>query len=165
MPPAISTPSVRAPGCRAAPAGLAAAALLLMLGGCTPAPDRTASRVLEEVLESHRASMAVLDGAPAATKPSPNALGTPAAARRGAPGSVAALIGQSREGVVSVLGQPTRRRPEGDAEIWLYQGSNCALDVVLYRDSNTPRVAWAAARAAGAQRQTEAGCLSELQAG
>ncbi|MBI0537793.1 hypothetical protein D9599_19730 [Roseomonas sp. KE2513] len=133
-----------------------------MLGGCTPAPDRTASRVLEEVLESHRASMAALDGAPAATKPLPNATGTP---RRGTPGSVAALIGQSREGVISVLGQPTRRRPEGNAEIWLYQGSNCALDVVLYRDSNTPRVAWAAARAAGAQRQTEAGCLSELQAG
>lgn len=137
------------------------ATVILVLASCAPAPDRTASRVLEEVLENHRASMASLDAAPAATRPLPSA----PASRRAAPGSVSALLGQSREGVIAVLGQPTRRRPEGEAEIWLYQGPNCALDVVLYRDSRTPRVAWAAARASGTQRRTEAGCLSELVSG
>lgn len=141
------------------------AALAMALASCAPAPDRTASRVLEEVLESHRASIASLDAAPAATRPLPSAPTSNAPAGRGAPGSVSSLLGQSREGVIAVLGPPTRRRPEGEAEIWLYQGPNCALDVVLYRENRTPRVAWAAARASGTQRRTEAGCLSELVSG
>lgn len=136
---------------------LATAALL---ASCAPAgPDRAASQVLEEVLESHRASITGLGATPA---PAPGPI---PAARRAAPGSVAALVGQSPDAVLSTLGQPTRRRPEGNAEIWLYQGRNCALDVVLYRETTTARVAWAAARASGTESRTESGCLSELVAG
>ncbi|MFC0386574.1 hypothetical protein [Muricoccus vinaceus] len=143
---------------------LLAAGVALALAGCAPAPDQTASRVLEEVLESHRASMAAVEAPAEARSRGMAPVG------RAAPGSVASLLGQSREGVIAVLGQPTRRRPEGDAEIWLYQGRNCAVDVVLYQDgagraARVPRVAWAAARASGTERRTEAGCLSELVAG
>ncbi|WP_458094962.1 hypothetical protein [Roseomonas sp. WA12] len=136
-------------------------ALAALLASCAPAgPDRAASQVLEEVLESHRATVAGITPAPT---PSPTPSGP--ATRRPAPGSVAALVGQTPDGVLATLGQPTRRRPEGNAEIWLYQGRNCALDVVLYRESASARVAWAAARASGTENRTEAGCLSELVAG
>jgi hypothetical protein len=130
----------------------------LLLASCAPAgPDRAASEVLEKVLEQHRASIAALDTTP---RPPPRA-----ATHRLAPGSVAALLGQTQEAVLAALGPPARRRPEGQAEIWLYQGPRCALDLILYRDRATARVAWAAARASGTERETEAGCLTELGAG
>ncbi|MBP0495643.1 hypothetical protein [Roseomonas indoligenes] len=138
--------------------GLRAPLLILLLTGCVPSgPDRAASEVLQQVLENHRATLAGLN-----TEPPPRTL---PATGRGAPSGVSALLGQTREGVIAALGQPTRRRPEGEAEIWLYQGTHCALDVVLYRESSTPRVAWAAARASGTESRTEAGCLSELTSG
>jgi hypothetical protein len=134
---------------------------VLLLGSCASSgPDLAASQVLEEVLESHRASINGIGVQP----PAPVARAAPGGGRA-APGSVAALVGQTPDGVLAALGQPTRRRPEGDAEIWLYQGSHCALDVVLYRDARTSRVAWASARASGTEARTEARCLSELTAG
>ena len=161
-----------APAMTAAPLGplspttltwLLAALLPLILAGCNAGPDHAASQVLEEVLESHRASITGLGAPSPAPSPAPRPAGP--AARRPAPGSVASLLGQSPEGVLGALGQPVRRRPEGNAEIWLYQGAHCALDIVLYRDSGAPRVAWAAARASGTESRTEARCLSELASG
>jgi len=156
---------MRAPTRRAVPpaAPLAAGllALALLLPGCAPPAGSTAaSQVLEEVLEGHRATLAGI-GAPAA----PPAAARATANGRPAPGSVAALVGQTPDALLSSLGQPTRRRPEGPAEIWLYQGSHCALDLVLYRETGATRVAWAAARAAGTETRTEARCLAELAAG
>jgi len=146
---------------------LAAGLLVLppLLTGCAPPAGGTAaSQVLEEVLESHRATLAGI-GAPAA----PSAARAPGEGRpalgRAAPGSVAALMGQTPDALLASLGQPTRRRPEGPGEIWLYQGSHCALDLVLYRETGAARVAWAAARAAGTETRTEARCLAELAAG
>ncbi|MFH5923165.1 hypothetical protein [Roseomonas xinghualingensis] len=136
---------------------LLALTLPLLLAACSSDTGSTASRVLEEVLESHRASMTSLGAPP--SPPSAPATG------RASPGSVAALMGQPPDAVIAALGQPTRRRPEGDAEIWLYQGRNCALDVILYGSRNTARVTWAAARANGTGRQTETGCLVELVTG
>jgi hypothetical protein len=60
------------------------------------------------------------------------------------------------------LGEPNLRRPEGPAEIWLYAGQDCALDLILYREGSGLRVAHAAARASGATPQTEATCLRHL---
>ncbi|MBP0444610.1 hypothetical protein J8J14_07420 [Roseomonas sp. SSH11] len=147
---------------------LLASCLPAALASCAPAgPDSAASRVLEEVLESHRASIAGVSPPPSA--PTPPGLRRVAtgniAPRQAAPGSVAALVGKTPDSVLATLGQPTRRRPEGNAEIWLYQGTHCALDLVLYREASTPRVAWAAARASGTESRTEARCLSELVAG
>jgi len=131
-------------------------ALILPLSACSSGADSTASRVLEEVLENHRASMTSLGAPPPPSRP---------ATGRTSPGSVVALMGQPPEAVIAALGQPTRRRPEGDAEIWLYQGRNCALDVILYGGRNAARVTWAAARANGTGRQTETECLVELATG
>ena len=160
MGPAMTAPSATLP--RLAPLGRPLLALALLSSCAPPAgPDRAASQVLEEVLENHRATISGLGVAPTPVPDTPDR----ATPRRAAPGSVAALVGQTPDGVLSTLGQPTRRRPEGNAEIWLYQGPNCALDVVLYREASSARVAWAAARASGTENRTESGCLSELVAG
>ena len=62
------------------------------------------------------------------------------------------------------LGEPSLRRIEGGAEVWLYAGTACALDLVLYPDSGRLRVAHASARASGTEPRTEAGCLQDLAA-
>ncbi len=141
-------------------------ALAIPLASCAPpGPDRAASLVLEEVLDSHRASLAGLNAPAPGITPVASRTAGPRRPGGAAPGSVAALLGQTPDALLATLGPPTRRRPEGQAEIWLYQGTHCALDVVLYREASAPRVAWAAARAAGTETRTEARCLSELVAG
>jgi hypothetical protein len=75
------------------------------------------------------------------------------------------LLGATAPAVVRALGQPELRRRDGDAEAWLYRGATCLLDVVLYPDpaiGREPRVAFAAARAAGLERVPEQACLSEI---
>jgi hypothetical protein len=64
-----------------------------------------------------------------------------------------------------MLGDPSIRRPEGAAEIWLYEAPSCRLDVILYAEGNALVVAHAAARALGAgEAVTEAACLSAIAA-
>ena len=60
------------------------------------------------------------------------------------------------------LGEPALRRPEGGAEVWLYAGPGCALDLILYPAGHGLSVAHAAARAQGAEQRTEAACLAEI---
>jgi hypothetical protein len=78
----------------------------------------------------------------------------------------AALLGAPAGAVTAALGPPELRRPEGDAETWLYRGRRCLLDVVLYPDPATrqPRVGHAAARSQGVERVTEETCLAEIVA-
>lgn len=75
------------------------------------------------------------------------------------------LLGATAPAVIRALGQPELRRRDGDAEAWLYRGTTCLLDIVLYPDpaiGREPRVAFAAARAAGLERVPEQACLSEI---
>ncbi|HEY8614450.1 MAG TPA: hypothetical protein VIL69_24580, partial [Roseomonas sp.] len=111
------------PGGRTPPVLLASLlALPLLLAGCAPTgPDSAASQVLEEVLESHRASLAGLNAPPSTPRrappdprrPAPGSMAAPGGSA--APGGVAALLGQTPDGVLATRGQPTRRRPEGNA--------------------------------------------------
>ncbi|MBX6375197.1 MAG: hypothetical protein IRZ13_13310, partial [Acetobacteraceae bacterium] len=111
----------------------------------------------------------------------------PAPPRAGPPPSEAReLLGLPEEAVVRRLGEPVLRRPEGPAEVWLYTARSCALDVILYRDEpprpgplraaggpgrgmegagGVLRVAFAAARATGAEPRSEAACLREIAGG
>jgi len=167
--------------------------LAQVLTGCAArdaAPDAAA---LRESLASTRASLAALDAGPD-RQPAPAvpvaavALRTPVARpmpsdrlaawppagatpRRGGtgppPAEAAQLMGLPAEAVTRWLGEPALRRPEGPAEIWLYTGASCALDVILYRDGaqGELRVAYAAARASGTERRAEAACLNEIAGG
>lgn len=109
------------------------------------------AEVLAEVMANQRASMVAVGGRPG-----------PAASAGLRPSETSGLLGAPPEVLVGWLGEPRLRRSEDGAEIWLYQAQACHLDVVLYPEAGRLRVAYAAARATGTQRQTEAGCLREL---
>jgi hypothetical protein len=87
------------------------------------------------------------------------AAGDPAGTR---PSSAADLLGAGPATLRRWLGEPALRRPEGGAEVWLYAGPGCALDLILYPAGHGLSVAHAAARAQGAEQRTEAACLAEI---
>lgn len=156
---------------------------LLAAAGCATSAERE-EEALREAVISGRASLAAIGG-PVAFQPSSDAAPRPgdaagprrapvAAARPAVLGPVptttAELVGLPAELLRQRLGEPAFRRREGTAEIWLYAGTACAVDVILYRDrpgapAPAPRVAHAAARAAGTEPRTEAACLAEIAAG
>ncbi|UFN47028.1 hypothetical protein LPC08_13425 [Roseomonas sp. OT10] len=157
---------------------------LFLLSACAATPQEEAQAVLAEVMANHRASMAASGGAAAGSTAGASAAegvsaagsgagrgGTeglrPVALRPPAAGagiaSAAALLEQSPEAVLRALGPPALRRREGTAEVWLYEGGRCHLDLILYaRPGGGAQVAWAAARAAGTGRVTEAACLAAI---
>ncbi|MCK8782888.1 hypothetical protein M0638_00650 [Roseomonas sp. NAR14] len=82
----------------------------------------------------------------------------------GLPAHAAQLLGLPSTALRHWLGEPSLRRRDGPAEIWLYLGAVCALDVILYEEPgrDAPQVGFAAARATGTERRSEAACLREL---
>jgi hypothetical protein len=84
------------------------------------------------------------------------------AARPAAGEAAAVLAGAAPEAVIARFGEPLLRRQEGDAEIWLYAGAGCHLDIVFYpaEDAGAPRVAHAATRADAPG--SDAACLAAL---
>ena len=136
-------------------------AALLPLAACDAGGSRQqAAEVLTRVLDDHRATIEGL-GRPSSAGP-PRVEPPRQAATRAAPGTAAALLGQGPDALLAALGTPTLRRPDGDAEVWLYLGPHCALDLVLYRGAGGPRVAHAAARANSTETRTESACLREV---
>ncbi|MBP0465923.1 hypothetical protein J5Y09_18500 [Roseomonas sp. PWR1] len=140
------------------PPGLRPACLLpLLLMGCAAEREAEQARAMEQALRSARAGL-VAPAAPAVRPPTPTQARPPA----GAVSSAAALAGLRAEDLRRRLGEPALRRPEGDAEIWLYEAPGCRLDVILYPEGGALLVGHAAARAHGGARVTEAACLAAL---
>ncbi len=141
---------------------------LLIAGGCAMPPTGEAE-VLAEMLNSSQASRAAL-APPASSPPPPNNAPSPPLVALSAqpagthPGSTAHLMGAAPDALLRWLGEPNLRRPEGGAEIWLYAGQDCALDLILYRQGGGLRVAHASARASGTTSRTEGACLAQLSA-
>lgn len=159
-------------------AALRAALLLtLLLPACAERPEEVAA-AMRQAAATARASMAAAGATPAAPWASASATAGAAplqstAARppvgprlrgAGAPSAAAALVGASAAEARRMLGEPSLRRPEGEAEIWLYEAAECRLDLVLYPERGAPVVAHAAARAHGAAAVTEAACLAAIAA-
>jgi hypothetical protein len=158
--------------------GPARAGLLLALllpAACTQPGPPEAAQVLEEVLATHNASIAGVQGRPVAAaaipaqEPAGAVAAGPVAARMPAPGTVPGaagdLVGLSPDAIRQRLGEPRLRRPEGPAEVWHYQASQCHLDLVLYPGEGPRpglRVAYAAARSVGTARRAEAACLRDI---
>jgi hypothetical protein len=143
-----------------------AALPLALMAACAGPPALDRQAVLDEVLASYRANLAGMQ--PLTPPPVTDPAGAPAAAAMpalaGVPTQAQQLLGQPPATLRRLLGEPRLRRQEGEAEIWLYQTPFCHLDVMLYGDGDggAPRVTYATARAAGAERRTEAACLQEL---
>ncbi len=137
------------------------------LGACANAAEQEAL-ALRMALESGRASLAA--AAPvqpmAASFTTASPVGPETHPPTGnAPTLAHQLLGLEPESLRRRLGEPSLRRSEGTAEVWLYAGPACALDLVLYPAAGRLRVAHASARASGAEPRTEAHCLQELAAG
>jgi hypothetical protein len=162
--------------------GLPLLSVLLLLGCARPGAEESARAALADALTTHQASVTILGATDQAVATRSAAIGgravaaavegsvppppAPAEGRAdgGAPTMAGQLVGQPPETVMRWLGTPRLRRREGPAEVWHYQASQCHLDLVLYRDEGAGqalRVAFAAARAAGASRRGEAACLSD----
>lgn len=150
-----------------------AMACLLLTPACQRPDEGRAVLGLEQALQDMRASLAVI-GMPIAPEaknsvqmgalpPPPSAL-APRRAGGQPPATAVTLQGRAREDVMSALGEPALRRREGDAEVWLYQAADCRLDMVFYPEAGTLVLAYAAARASGARRLTEAACLAAIAA-
>ena len=166
---------------------LAAAALFAAAAvpvACGERREQARLAALEAGIASAQASLSALSaGAPPAPPPPSLLGGAPpsshpvGAASAAAGAAVASFPGGSRPFAASGLlgagpdalrrwfGDPDLRRPEGDAEVHLYLGPSCALDVVLYAEGGGMRVFHAVARAEGAAAVTEAECLHGIGGG
>jgi hypothetical protein len=58
--------------------------------------------------------------------------GTAPATMMSPPATGAALAGMSADNLRALWGEPTLKRSEGDAQMWQYGGSGCALLIYLY---------------------------------
>lgn len=109
---------------------------------------------------------AVASARPAAARvPAPPAGGLeplPVVPRAPAPAAAAELLGAPVETVLARLGIPSLRRQEGDAQVWLYAGRDCHLDLIFYPTASGLRVGHARARAGGVAQRSEGACLREL---
>ncbi len=74
------------------------------------------------------------------------------------------LMGRDSVGLLGALGEPTRVRKEAQAQIWQYDGGSCVVDVFLYPDGATNRVAYVEARStANGDKADAASCLGQVQ--
>ena len=152
--------------------------LPLILLGCAPEGGEEAAALMQHALASTQASLA-LSGAARPTAPPGAAVPAPArlpiapqpvhgAARpRGSapPAAAAALVGATADQLRRTLGEPSIRRPEGAAEVWLYEAPACRIDVILFAEASGLVVGHAAARAlGGTEGVTEAACLAAVAA-
>lgn len=143
--------------------------LPLLLPACAAEPDREVEAA-QAAMASHRASLGALAVTRSAPPPPrlpgrvPGRLAGPAAPLRTAPNAASALLGATPESVRAALGEPMLRRSEGPAQVWLYTGGGCQLDIVMYPSEAGPRVAHVQARAGGLAQRTETSCLRDLAA-
>nr|WP_314074214.1 hypothetical protein [uncultured Roseococcus sp.] len=140
--------------------------LPLFLPACAGEPDREVEAARAS-LASQQASLAALIGRPSAPPraPAPNRVpGRMAGSSRpsAAPHAASTLLGASPESVRAALGEPMLQRSEGPAQVWLYAGGGCQLDIVMYPSDAGPRVAHVQARAGGLAQRTETSCLRDL---
>jgi hypothetical protein len=78
-----------------------------------------------------------------------------------APIDASGLVGATPQVLNAEFGQPSLRRVDGPAQVWLYHSAACGLNLILYPDSSgIPRVAMAAPTADSAD---PASCTTALQ--
>lgn len=82
------------------------------------------------------------------------------AATGGAFASPKDMVGKSGLQITSAIGAPAFRRKDGEAQIWQYRGTNCLLDVFLYKDGASLKVKYAELRRRARGGLTESACLA-----
>jgi hypothetical protein len=74
------------------------------------------------------------------------------------------LRGLTAAQLAELLGEPDFVRPEPPAMVWQYRGSECVLDVFLYRGADEFRIAYAETRDRGPVRVSQFDCYADLMA-
>lgn len=156
---------------------LVLAGVCTLLGACASDDGEEAAALMRHALASTQASLAATGvqpapasapaPVPAAAVPPPSIPRPGAPRRRGSapPSAAAALVGVTAEQLQRMLGEPSIRRPEGTAEVWLYEAPACRLDVILHAEGGSLVVGHAAARALGSgESLTESACLAAIAA-
>ena len=152
--------------------------LSLLAIGCAANGGDEATAMMQHALASTQASLALSGAARPAAPPgtavpvrqpvAPRPAWAPGAVRpRGSapPAAAAALVGATADQLRRTLGEPSIRRPEGAAEVWLYEAPACRIDVILFAETSGLVVGHAAARALGdGAGVTESACLSAVAA-
>ncbi|MBU6498970.1 MAG: hypothetical protein KGJ41_13820 [Rhodospirillales bacterium] len=107
--------------------------------------------------------VAALSGCARPAPPPPPPPPAPLAPAPIPPAHVSDLIGNRPDQVVAELGMPALRRPDGDAEVWLYAHANgCHVDLVFYSDSTGPKVAHVDTNTPPRMRESD--CLQAIAA-
>ena len=70
------------------------------------------------------------------------------------------MVGKSGVQITSAIGAPAFRRKDGEAQIWQYRGTNCLLDVFLYKDGTSLKVKHAELRRRASGGLSESACLA-----
>lgn len=151
-------------------------ALCALVAGCAGDDGEEATALMRHALASTQASLAVAGARPepapavpattvALPQPTLPRPGAPRQRGSAAPAAASALVGVTAAQLQRMLGEPSIRRPEGAAEVWLYEAPACRLDVILFAEGASLTVGHAAARALGSgDSVTEAACLSAIAA-
>ncbi len=90
----------------------------------------------------------------------PGGLSGATAATGGAYASPREMVGKSGAQITSAIGAPAFRRKDGEARIWQYRGTNCLLDVFLYKNGSSLKVKYAELRRRAGGGLTESACLA-----
>jgi len=70
------------------------------------------------------------------------------------------MVGKSGTQITSAIGAPAFQRKDGTAQIWQYRGTNCLLDVFLYKEGASLKVKHAELRRRASGGLTESACLA-----
>jgi hypothetical protein len=93
----------------------------------------------------------------------PNApvrLGTTPGARRELNGAL--LNGLDVPGVLAILGEPTRKRLDPPAQVWLYERPRCFVDLFLYDEGSGAQVIFVQERTREVKKTPPGRCLGEV---
>lgn len=157
-------------------ARVAIAGLALLVAGCpatqnpagappeTQSPETPPMVTIEPAPAPTPAEPAVASVAPATeTEPQPEAIARLPEAEP-IDDDPAQLMALDRAALEALLGPPGLLREEPPAEVWLYQGTGCALHVFLYpeRAGAPHRVTYYEVRGAGGGTAAERRCLRGL---
>ncbi len=109
-------------------------------------------------------ALGALVGACARTEPAAPGP-TPTVQPVSVPPDIEKLRGLSAADLVTLLGTPDFVRHDPPAEVWQYRGTDCVLDLFLYKSAGAFHVAYAEMRDRGLIRVSQSDCYADLIAG
>lgn len=122
---------------------------LFLLAGCAGTGEAPRAAIPDSGITKQAAG---------STMPKPELVSLPSDGR----GDLGRLRSLSSREVLSLLGDPDFRRDEPPAQLWQYRAGACVLDVFLYAEGGTHRVAYADWRARDTDGPAPQSCMDQI---